>query len=301
MWAGGCRVIAGRRRLARQVASCAAAAAATWAVSRCSRVGTDRERAHARAAGHAEAERTALRHLEETERVTSQLLAVVSHEFRTPLTSILGYAQTLEARHDQMDPGTRDLCLQAICQEARRLERLVDELLHAATAVEVAAGDAGVRAAVDAALAALPAADRDRVDVDVEPGLVVALPAPAVEQALGHLVANGLKFAWPGTRLRVTAQREGDEVRMEVADRGPLVPEAELRRIFAPFVQLDSSDSRQTAGMGLGLHIVRRVVEAHGGRAEARNDGPWVRVAVTVPVSPAGTVIRLHDPHARLA
>lgn len=294
-------MIAGRH-LTRQVVLCGAFAAAVgWAVSRCSEVGTDRDRADARAAGHAEAERTALRHLEETERVTSQLLAVVSHEFRTPLTSILGYAQTLEARHDQMDPGTRDLCLQAICQEARRLERLVDHLVRSATDVEAAVGDAGVRGAVDAALAALPAADRDRVDVDVEPGLVVALPVAAIEQVLGHLLANALKFAWQGTRLRVTARREGDEVRVEVADRGPLVPETELRRIFGPFVQLDSSDSRQNAGMGLGLHIVRRVVEAHGGRAEARNDPPWVRVAVTVPVAAAGTVIRSDDPHAQPA
>ena len=241
----------------------------------------------------ATAERTALPdvHLSEAERVKTELVAVVSHEFRTPLTSIRGFAQTLEQRGEQMERGTVLACLRSIDGQARRLERIVANLLVVSGEVcahgEEVADLGAVASAVAEELGQLTGAATRAIDLDVPPGLHARLGADAAARVLGNLLDNALKFAAPGTPVRLRGRRAGRDAVIEVSDRGVPLADADMERIFEPFVQADSSDSRRADGMGLGLSVVRRIVEVHGGRVEARNAGGEVVVVVTLPAADA--------------
>jgi len=240
-------------------------------------------------------------HLSEAERVKTELVAVVSHEFRTPLTSIRGFAQTLEQRGEQMERGTVLSCLRAIDGQARRLERIVANLLAVSgqdpTPGEEVADLAAVSAAVAEELRSLPGAATRTIELDVPADLRARVGADDAARVLGNLLDNALKFAAPGTPVRLRGRRCGGDAVLEVSDRGVALADADLERIFDPFVQADSSDSRRADGMGLGLSVVRRIVEAHGGRVEARNDGGEVVVAVTLPAheGPRGEQVRPYD------
>jgi signal transduction histidine kinase len=232
----------------------------------------------------APADEQALAALREAERLKRELVAVVSHEFRTPLTSILGYASTLERRGEQMDRATMQAGLRAIERQARRLERTVANLLVASGEPEPPRGDtADLRAVAGVVGEGLRAASR--VQVEVEEGLRVRIGEGSLVRVLEHLVDNALKFSTPATPVTVRAWRAGDQAVLEVADQGTPIAEADLERIFEAFVQADSSDTRPVEGMGLGLAIVRRVVNAHGGSVEARSVPPEVVVRVTLPLA----------------
>lgn len=237
-------------------------------------------------AARAEEER-ALCALQEAERLKSELVAVVSHEFRTPLTSILGYASTLDRRGEQMDRATMLTCLHAIERQARRLERIVANLLVASGNEPSAPGEtaqldvvaervvAGLQSSVAAAEVAL----------DIDEGVRAQIGEASLARVLEHLVDNALKFSAPGTRVRVIGRRAGDHALLEVVNEGTPIGDADLERIFEPFVQADSSDTRGAEGMGLGLTIVRRIVAAHGGRVEARSAAGEVVLSVTLPLA----------------
>jgi two-component system OmpR family sensor kinase len=235
--------------------------------------------------------------LEEAERVKRELVAVVSHEFRTPLTSIRGYAQTLEERGERMDASTVWSCLRAIEGESRRLERLVDNVVVASGSAsgkadadrEATADLRAAAATVLAKLGDLSGEPAQRVAVHVEPGLGVRMRATAVALVLENLLDNALKFGDPGTQIRLDARRDGSDAVIEVTNRGKPIREQDLERIFHPFVQGDSSDSRAASGMGLGLATVRRLVTAHGGRVEARNTPGAVTIAITLPAADVPT------------
>lgn len=239
-------------------------------------------------ARRARAVRLAEASFEEAERLKSELVAVVSHEFRTPLTSIRGYARTLERRGDRMDRETLVASLQAIDGQSRRLERLVENVLvagvparpepDASTALE------GVVATVLATL------DRDgerreRIVVDLEPGVAVRMNPASAAHVLENLLDNALKFGHANSDIRLSARRDAGVVRLTVVDRGEPIPERVLERIFDPFVQGDSSDVRPVEGIGLGLAAVRRIVRAHGGDVTARNRPPEVVLEVTLPAA----------------
>lgn len=220
--------------------------------------------------------------LEEAERLKRELVAVVSHEFRTPLTSIRGYARTLEVRGEHMDASTVRSCLRAIEGESRRLERIVDNVVVAGgRPLAEPQARADLDAVAQMVLDDLGAAAR-RVEACVTPGL--AVPA-AMGLVLENLLDNALKFSDPITAVQLHGRRAGDEVVIEVSNRGAPIPDDVLERVFDPFVQGDSSDSRAVAGIGLGLATVRLLVEAHGGRVQAHNDAAGVTVVVELPAT----------------
>lgn len=241
-----------------------------------------------------EGERALVAHLREAERVKSELVAVVGHEFRTPLASIIGYSQTIERRFDQMDRATLVTFLHTIDRQAHRLEKVVVNLL---------AGSGGMPSAPDATadlerVALRVVDDLVRADgtcghgigVDVELGLAVRMSPESAARVLANLLDNAVKFSTPGTEIRLSARRVGQTAVLEVADLGTPIVDADLERIFDPFVQADSSDTRQVDGIGLGLHTVRRIVEVHGGGVQVRNAEPWVVFTVTIPAAVVGGI-----------
>ena len=234
-----------------------------------------------------EGERAIVERMQKTQTLKDELLSVVGHEFRTPLTAIQGYARPLDARLEEMEPERARRSASAIEREAKRLTRMVANLLTAAEELEPRAGDrCNVREVVNEVVVDVVelagAAKRD-IRVHVSDKHTVAMGPEALHQVLFNLLDNAVKFADHRTDIRLTSRREGDAVVIEVTNVGPPIANTDRERIFDAFVQADSSDTRQYGGIGLGLYIVRKIVAAHGGRIGVFCEGPVVIFRVWLP------------------
>jgi signal transduction histidine kinase/CHASE3 domain sensor protein len=206
------------------------------------------------------------------ERMKDEFVATVSHELRTPLTSIVGYVELVRDPVDGALDPLQDEYLKVVERNARRLERLVGDLLFFA---QVEAGrlelDLGpvdlcalARTAIDATR---PVADDKNVRLELDcttPGDIEGDPG-RIEQLLDNLVSNAVKFTPNGGRVDVCIRPDGDEVLLEVSDSGIGIPKAEVGRLFQRFFRASSATSREIQGTGLGLAIAKTIVEAHGG------------------------------------
>lgn len=202
-----------------------------------------------------------------TEELRSSLLSAVSHDLRTPLAVITGAATSLRDDGDKLPPETRAELLDSIVDDARRLERVLANLLQLTrveTGLQPAREWVPADELVGAALTRLEDAIGDRpVDVDVQSDLLLWIDPVLFEQVLINLVENALKHGAPP--FAVSVARVHDRVVLEVADRGPGLPAAS-ERLFEKFVR--ASDA---PGVGLGLAVVRAIVVAHGGDVSAEN------------------------------
>ena len=234
---------------------------------------------------------TDMRRLEAMRR---DFVANVSHELKTPLTSISGYAETLLS--DSPDPETTRRFLSTIVSNARRMQRLVDNLL------DLARLEAGhwqpEREPVDIAEAAeetwatlsdRPGARAVEFGVEVSNGAAIAhADADAVRQVLTNLMDNSLRYTPTGGRIVCRASREGDGIAISVTDTGSGIVREHLARIFERFYRSDPSRSRDEGGTGLGLAIVKHLVEAHGGRVSAESErGAGTTITCWFPDAPS--------------
>jgi two-component system phosphate regulon sensor histidine kinase PhoR len=218
--------------------------------------------------------------LRRLERVRRDFVANVSHEFKTPLTAIQGFAETLLGGALD-DKANRKRFMEIIREHAQRLARLTDDLLKLsrieAGRLELESRPVSVAALVNGCVetARLKAESKGlRLVVQVPEGLpAVRGDAVQLGEVLQNLVDNALQYTPPGGRIDVTAYSNGQEVIFTVADTGIGIPEADLERIFERFYRVDAARSREAGGTGLGLSIARHIVDAHGGRI-------WVESAV---------------------
>ena len=220
-------------------------------------------------------------------------VANVSHELKTPLTSIAGYAETLTA---EVGAGTQsERFAQTILSNARRMQRLVDDLLDLSR-IE-SGGWQPLLKPVDVAGVAretwVPFADRARdrrIDftVTVAPpgdGARFAADPDALRQILTNLFDNALRYTPPGGRIVVAAGPTAGGTLLTVSDNGSGITGQHLPRVFERFYRADPARSRDQGGTGLGLAIVKHLVEAHGGWVEAQS------------APGRGTTIRMVFPH----
>ena len=211
------------------------------------------------------------------EAIRRDFVANVSHELKTPLTSISGYAETLLS--DTPEPETTRRFLTTILGNAKRMQRLVDNLLDLARLeaghwrpepepLEVADVANDAWHSIEDGARPLP------VEFTVEVGsgaeTVVADP-DAVHQILTNLMENALRYTPSGGRIICRSSAEGDGIAISVADTGSGISPDHLPRIFERFYRSDPSRSRNEGGTGLGLAIVKHLVEAHGGRVSAES------------------------------
>ena len=212
------------------------------------------------------------------ELVRRDFVANVSHELKTPLTSISGYAETLLG--DAPDPETAQRFLAIIHGNARRMQRLVDDLLDLS---RLEAGrwqpkpqwvDVGLVAReVWAGLAERAGQRRVTLEVATDAGDVPCYADPdAVRQILTNLFDNSLRYVPPGGRIRCAVRPEDGGTWIEVSDTGPGLSRDHLPRIFERFYRVDPSRSREEGGTGLGLSIVKHLAEAHGGQVAAESE-----------------------------
>jgi len=210
----------------------------------------------------------------EAERLRNSLLTSVSHDLRTPLTAITGAATTLLESADRVDARTRTELLEAVRDEAERLNRLVHNLLEMtrleAGALRVQREWHPLEEIVGAALGRLARRlGTRRVAVSIPPELpLVAVDDVLIEQVLVNLLDNAVKYTPLDSVLRLVVSASEAHVTLELADDGPGLPRGEEQRVFEKFHRAHS-DAPQ--GAGLGLAICRGIVEAHGGRIWAQN------------------------------
>jgi signal transduction histidine kinase len=212
--------------------------------------------------------------LNESDRTRRQLLADVSHELTTPVTAMRGYLETLTMPDLALDDATRARYLTIISDETARLERLIGDLLDLAR-LEGGGGTLRIEPTPIARLFERVTARHERecaaggvvLETSVAPGAEQVIADPdKLEQALQNLAANALRFAPAGSTIRLRAFPSGDTVTLSVADEGPGIDEEHLPHIFDRFYKADASRTGMSAGSGLGLSIVRAIVERHGGR-----------------------------------
>lgn len=230
--------------------------------------------------------------LRRLERVRRDFVANVSHELKTPVTSIKGFVETLlDGAVDNPEDARRFLGI--TLKQADRLNAIIEDLLMLSRLEqdeerrELTFEPVDVRKAIDAAIEACSLKSQEKsveVEVDCPADLRAKMNLPLVEQALINLIDNAIKYSEPGRPVRVGARTDGGEVVIEVRDGGVGIASEHLPRLFERFYRADKARSRKLGGTGLGLSIVKHIAQLHGGRVgvESRlGEGSmfWIRLA----------------------
>jgi len=221
--------------------------------------------------------RRALSDLQQLDRLKSEFIANVSHELRTPLLHVKGYVDLLADGALGALKAEQATGLGVAREAIEQLERMVEDIvdfsqaqahrldLQPVSAVEVCRN-------VIEALEPLAARRRVRTELAAPPALPrVLADRIALTRALRHLLDNALKFSPPNGTARVSLEPRGAVVRITMEDNGPGIPPAELERIFQLFYQIDGSATRRAGGLGLGLALVKMLVEAHGSQVHVES------------------------------
>jgi PAS domain S-box-containing protein len=234
--------------------------------------------------------------LRELDRLKGEFVATVSHELRTPLTSISGYAELLLIGMD--DPAQRKM-VEVIDRNSRRLLRLVEDLLtlsrvDSGTGGAELSGEVDLAELINAAGATLrPVMEgvQVRVEVDLQPGLPPILgDRSQLERVLLNLMSNAVKFSDPGATVTVRAEAIGADLRFSVRDTGMGIPAHEQPQLFTRFFRTAEATRRAIQGTGLGLAVVREIVERHQGTIDVLSAlGEGTTITITLRTATGAT------------
>ena len=236
---------------------------------------------------------------EAANRMKDEFLGTISHELRTPLNAVLGWVHLL--RTGKLDATTSSRGLESIDRNVRLQAQLTTDLLDVSKALTGKLRLDSRPSFLDDALkqamaAAMPAAKAKGVHVSLlaTQAAVVHGDPTRLRQIAWQLLANAIKFTPRGGQIEVATRVAGEEAKLTVQDSGPGIDPAFLPRIFDRFTQADSSSTRTAGGLGVGLALVRELVELHGGEIDAQNrtDGQGAIFTVTFPLQANETVQR---------
>ncbi len=228
------------------------------------------------------------------EQMRVDFVANASHELRTPLSTLIGYTETLREQGEAIDDRTREHFLSVVHDEARRMQRIVEDLISLSR-IEAEKFTAPTEA-VDLHPLIELALDGARRIADERGSLLVLkvaanLPRVAADrgqvlQLLDNLVTNALRYGEPGTPVTVSADAEGPMVHLSVRDQGEGIAPEHIARVTERFYRVDTSRSRSLGGTGLGLSIVKHIVERHRGRLNIESElGKGTCVHVLLPAA----------------
>jgi PAS domain S-box-containing protein len=250
------------------------------------RVRADRERREL-----LDSEQAARREAEEANRAKDQFLATLSHELRTPLTAIAGWTRML--LDGTLDESKTRRALQTIDRNAQLQVQLVADLLDVSRIItgrlRLDVRPVGLGSIIAASLDAIrPAADAKQITLRsvLQPSALMTLGDPMrLQQIVWNLLSNAVKFTPQGGRVQVDLRDEGERVCIRVEDSGPGIPADFLPFVFDRFRQADGSSTRRHGGLGLGLAIVRHLVELHGGtvRVDGGGNGTGAVFSIELP------------------
>ena len=228
--------------------------------------------------------------LERVEQLRQNMVADVAHELRTPLSNVKGYLEAVRDGVIKPDAAT----IYSLDEEATLLSRLVDDLQELSLAeagelkLDCQAEDIVKLIKQTVAAKQTQAATKEiSLSLDLSDKLPpINIDSRRVGQVLRNLLENAVSHTAKGGTITVTATQQGDWVKVSVIDTGEGIPAEELRNIFERFYRVDKSRARATGGSGLGLTIVKRLVEAHGGTIEVQSElGKGSRFSFTIPIS----------------
>jgi len=220
-------------------------------------------------------------------RAKEDFLATLSHELRTPLNAMLGWTRLL--RMGKLDAAGRTRALETIERNAYVQEQLIADILDVSRIVtgrlRLNLRPIDLAPVLDAAIETLqPSAAAKGVELSchmMRAGTVLGDP-DRLQQVVWNLLSNAIKFTPAGGRVSVTVERAGASVGISVTDTGEGIPASLLPYVFDRFTQGDASVTRAHGGLGLGLSIVRHLVELHGGYVSASSDGPGTGATLLV-------------------
>ena len=241
-------------------------------------------------------ERVARETAESADRAKDEFMAVLSHELRTPLNAVYGWARMLQSGQ-LADRGMADRATNAIVRNADMQVQLIDDLLDLSRItsgkLRLQIGAVDLRGVLGTAVDAIrPAADAKgiRIETDFAEDVPIVRGDPSrLQQVAWNLLMNAVKFTPGGGEVRLELHAEGAQVRIVVRDTGQGITPDILPHVFERFRQADSSSTRPHGGLGLGLTLVKHLVELHGGAvtAESAGQGRGATFTVTLPVAGA--------------
>jgi signal transduction histidine kinase len=231
-------------------------------------------------------------HLNELHRLKDVFLSTASHELKTPLTAVIAYAELLEVNDGKLPPERQTEFLRRLRNEARQLLGLIDDILDLSRLetgkLVLEKVPVTVNAVVQGALDTTQSM-ADKYEVKVTTTLDPASPQLELDevkmrQVVVNLLANAIKFSPPGSAVSVGTRRDGDFVVIEVTDHGPGIQPDAATHIFSLFGQgVRQGKPSRTGGLGIGLHLVKRLSELHGGHVGVNSPAGggstfWVRI-----------------------
>lgn len=249
-----------------------------------------RERAEEALRRALDQERVASDKLRAADELKTTFLQAVSHELRTPLTVIQGFSHTLQDHEQNLAPERRRMIIDRLVSASGRLERLLTDLLDvdrlSRGVVRVDRRPTDVAALVRSTVAEMDLADHP-LKLICQEDLVAPLDAAKVERLVENLVCNAVKHTPPGTRIYVLTEGDDDGVTLTVADEGPGVSSEVAARLFEPFEQGADAARSASPGTGIGLALVARLAELHGGSAHVEETpGGGATFVVRLPATP---------------
>ncbi len=214
---------------------------------------------------------------EEASRLKEEFLATVSHELRTPLNAVVGWSRLL--RGGQLDPAAADHAIEIIERNALMQKQIVEDLLDVSRIItgklRINTQPVDLLLVIHAAIDAIrPAAEAKEIEIRTHfeaPDVTVKADVERLQQVFWNLLANAVKFTPARGSVDVYLRQDDSLAEVRIEDSGPGVPAEFLPRIFERFSQADGSSTRKHGGLGLGLAIVRHLIELHGGTVSARN------------------------------
>ena len=231
------------------------------------------------------------------ELVRKEFVANVSHELRTPLSVIKGYVETLVDGHHEMSLDDRTRFLGTIHRHTERLNSLLEDLLTLSRLESINPGLQRESTSLPSLVQAIvedyrsrPNASEHHLECDLDPAIENLLLDPLkITQVFENLLDNALKYTPPGTVIRITAKRHTKEIEILVSDTGTAIPEPDLPHIFERFYRVEKGRSREKGGTGLGLSMVKHIIQLHGGRVRAESRaGEGTTFVLTLPLGKAG-------------
>jgi PAS domain S-box-containing protein len=238
-----------------------------------------------------ERESQARQQAEEASRLKEEFLATVSHELRTPLNAVVGWSRLLNS--GQLDPDGARHAVEVIERNAASQRQIIEDLLDVSRIVagklRISTQPVDLLLIIHAAIDAVqPAAEAKEIKIAThvaDPDAIVRADNERLQQVFWNLLANAVKFTPAGGTIDVYLERNGSLAEIRIEDSGPGIPQEFLPRIFERFSQADGSSTRKHGGLGLGLAIVRHLVELHGGTVSAANrEGGGAVLTVKLPV-----------------
>jgi len=246
-------------------------------------------------------ERAARAEAEQANRLKDEFLATVSHELRTPLNAIMGWARML--RSGQLNAGNSLHALEVIERNALAQKQIIEDILDVSRVItgklQLNRAPIDLKSVIDAAFDAVrPAfeARQIRITKQIEPASrIISGDADRLQQVVWNLLSNAAKFTPESGDVVIDLRQQGNYLRIQVSDSGPGIDPEFLPFVFERFRQADGSTTRMHGGLGLGLAIVRHLVELHGGaiKAENREEGHGAIFTVSLPL-PSGE-LRMED------